>query len=251
MIAFAGKPTDETDKPMNRRTVFGCLLLAAAQNASGQAPGLLTGIVRSASGPVVEAAVFLDGGRETRTDSAGAFSFRNVRVGDHTVEARSIGLAPLKRAFAMTAGDTVRVELVMEKITALDSMLIEGSTIRLGFVRAYEDRKRLGLGQFLDSTQVRNFAMVGQAVSFMRSVHYRNGIVTFGTERCLPNVWIDRVNWGRDQGILRTMAPSDVMAVEVYTRSVIPEEFRPRGRDRTCGALVIWTRRLWPQGKGK
>ena len=216
---------------------------------------MVEGTIRSGAAPVSNAPVLLDGGRETRTDTGGTFRFRNVRVGIHTVEVRSIGKAPVTFAVDVKGDDTVRAEVDLEKITMLDSMLVEGSTVRQGFVKAYEERKRTGLGRYLDSTEIRKFARVQQALSFVPNVRSeKKDTIKFGTAigSCLPNVWIDKENWGLEQAVLATLRPDDIMAIEVYTRQgLIPDEFRPRGREMGCGALVVWTRRFWPQGKGK
>jgi hypothetical protein len=228
-------------------------LFAAAAAVGAQPTGVISGVVRTAAGPVSNARALLDGTRENRTDSTGRFRF-NVPAGRHTLEVLSIGTVPYKVDVMVPAGDTISFDVILEKIVVLDSMLIEGSTVRQGFVRDYLDRKKLGLGRYIDSSQVRSFAKVPQAVSFVPGVRYKNGIVKFssGGGDCMPNVWIDRVNFGIDQGELGLMRPDDIMAIEVYTRGgLVPEEFRPRGREKGCGALVIWTRRLWPQGKGK
>ena len=95
---------------------------------------------------------------------------------------------------------------------------------------------------------------MSQALSFVSNVRSKNDTIWFGTslDPCLPNIWIDNVRFGQDPDALRMVRPEDVVAVEVYTRqALVPEEFQPRGRQNGCGALVVWTRRFWRQGKGK
>ena len=74
------------------------------------------------------------------------------------------------------------------------------------------------------------------------SVLSRYGIATvnYGTSSGLPDPELGE-NLEID-GLVKT--------AEVYARAIlIPEEFKPQGFDRGCGALVIWTRRFWPEGK--
>lgn len=231
------------------------LVAALAAAAGAQTTGSIAGVVRTATGPLSDARAILDGTREARTDTVGRFAFHQVAPGRHTLHVLSLGTAPYKVDVIIRANDTLRFEVLVERIVTLDSVLVEGSTVRQGFVRAFEDRKRVGLGRFLDSAEVRKFGAVRQALLFVPSVRAnKNSDSVFFSNAvgalCLPNVWIDMQNWGTDQGVLRTMRTGDVMAVEVYPRTIlIPDEFRPRGLDRGCGALVIWTRRFWPQGK--
>lgn len=232
------------------------LVTLASKNVSAQSTGTVSGIVRTEKARVANARVTLDTAREERSDSLGRFEFRDVPAGRHTVEVRSLGALPVKLDVIVVAGEKLDFEIQVEKIVTLDSMRVEGSTVRQGFVQAYADRKRLGLGKYMDSAEVKKFAQIRQALLFVPGIRCQRKCdsVYFSTPigLCAPNIWIDMENWGTDQGVLMTMRPDDVMAVEAYTRdALIPNEFQPRGRERGCGALVIWTRRFWPEGKGK
>jgi hypothetical protein len=227
-------------------------LAAASSAASAQQTGVIAAVVRSGPDLVANARAILDTTRQARTDAEGRFELTGVAPGLHRLVVLAIGARPYDVNLVVTAADTLRFDISLERVVMLDSVLVEGSTVRQQFARAFEDRKRVGLGRFIDSLQVRSFALVPQAVSFVPGVKYKNGKILFGVYECSPNVWIDNVNWGTDQDVLKTTAPRDIMAVEVYTRDLlIPEEFRARGFEQGCGALVVWTRRLWPQGRGK
>ena len=242
------------------RAISARLLLAAsfvAAPVAAQQTGSVFGTVRSGGAPLQNARAVLDTARELRTDSAGRFQFRDVAAGRHTLSVLALGMTPYSVNLIVPAGDTLDFEVVLVKSVVLDSVIVEGSTVRQGFARAYEDRKRVGLGKYMDSLEVRKFGVIRQALLFIpgvrcekacENVMFRNSMGAL----CLPNVWIDNQNWGIDQGVIRTTRPDDIMGIEVYTReALMPDEFKQRGLDRGCGALVIWTRRLWPQGKGK
>jgi hypothetical protein len=204
---------------------------------------------------VVNARAVLDTTREVRTDSLGRFRFRDIAPGRHTLSVFAIGATPYSVNVILAPRDTLDFEVVLVKSVELDSVVVEGSTVRQTFAREFAERKRVGLGQFYDSTHVKTFAKLGQALSFGRGIRYINDTIYFsnavGTS-CRPNVWIDKLPYGDDPDAVRMLRPDDIAGVEMYTRSVlIPDEFRPRGRDTGCGALVIWTKRFWPQGKGK
>jgi hypothetical protein len=239
---------------ISARPLVAAILLAAPLGA--QQTGQVAGTVRIASGVVSNARAILDAAREVRSDSGGRFRFDQVSAGRHHLEVLAIGMTPYRVDVIVNANDTLTFDVLVEKIVILDSMLVEGNTVRQGFVRDYMDRKRVGLGKYMDSVEVKRFGEIRQALLFIPGVRCQKKcedvLFSTGTGFCLPNVWIDKENWGTDQGVLKTMRPDDVMAVEVYSRSgMVPEEFQPRGREKGCGALVVWTRRFWPQGKGK
>jgi hypothetical protein len=218
-----------------------------------QAAGTIAGTLRTASAVVTDARVQLDSTRETRSDSGGRFVFPDVPYGRHTLRVLSIGTTPFQIDVLVDRRDTIAFELVLEKIALLDSVVVQGSTVRQVFVREYEDRRRVGMGRYLDSTQIKPFARVGQALSFVTGVRYRKDTVFLSNAMggtCLPNVWIDKMQYGNDPDAIRMLRPDDIMAIEVYQRATLmPTEFRPGKRDTGCGALVIWTRRFWPTGK--
>jgi hypothetical protein len=234
------------------------LLAAFTASAAAQQTGSVLGTVRMATGPLANARAILDTSREVRTDAGGRFRFADVAAGRHTLTVLAIGATPYSATLIVPANDSLDFEVVLVRTVMLDSVVVEGSTVRQGFVRAYDDRKRVGLGKYMDSIEVRKFGNVPGALLFIpgvrRNSRYRDS-VTFSDKTgapCLPNVWIDNQNWGMEQGVLKTMSPDDVAAIEVYTRTIlIPEEFTPRGIERGCGALVIWTKRFWPQGRKK
>jgi hypothetical protein len=240
------------------RVALAVVLLGFGRVTAIAQAGTIAGTVRTATAAVANARAILDKTVETRSDSAGRFQFRDVPAGRHTLEVLAIGTTPYSVNLILAASDTLDFEVVLVKTVTLDSVLVEGSTVRQGFVRAYEDRKRLGLGKYLDSMEVKKFGEVRQALLFVQGIRAngrdRENRVYYSDNRgglCLPNVWIDMQNWGLEQGVLGTMSPDNVAAIEVYTHALVPDEFKARGLERGCGALVIWTKRFWPQRKGK
>jgi len=245
---------------VNPRTVSSGIVVALALAASASAfaqGGVIVGTVRTGATVVTNARAVLDRTVEMRTDSAGRFQFRDVAVGRHMLEVLAIGSTPYSVNLIVAARDTLDFEVILVKTVTLDSVLIEGSTVRQEFARAYEDRKRTGLGKFLDSTEVRKYATVNQAIVLVPGVKFfkTTDAIRFTDNRgllCKPNLWVDMQNWGTEEGVFKMIRPEDVAAIEIYARAIlIPSEFKARGLDKGCGALVIWTKRLWPQGKGK
>ena len=233
---------------------IGLILLASV---AGAQTGVIAGTVRSGGGAVPNARAVLDTGREVRTDSAGRFRFVDVTPGRHLLSVLSLGMTPYGVNVIVAASDTLDFEVTLVRSVVLDSVIVEGSTVRQGFVRAYEDRKRIGLGRFIDSTEVRKFATIPQALVFQPGVKFvkTTQAIRFTDTMgglCKPNVWIDMQNWGTEDGAITMLRPDDVAAIEIYARSILmPSDFKATGFDKGCGALVIWTKRFWPQAKGK
>jgi hypothetical protein len=227
--------------------------------ASGQAQAVVSGTVRTAGEALPNARAVLDSSREVRSDAAGRFQFRDVSPGRHSLAVLAIGMTPYSANLIVRASDTLDFAVVLVKTVILDSVIIEGSTVRQQFARAYEERKRIGLGRFMDSAVVKQFAYVRQAILFIPGVkatsnnaRYRGTGIFLSDAMgiaCLPNMLVDGHPSSGDE--LSTIRPDDVMGIEVYPRPMlIPEEFKLRF-SRECGAIVIWTRRFWPEGKKK
>jgi hypothetical protein len=233
--------------------------LAVLPTAGGAQSGTISGTVRTGGGPAANARALLDSAREVRTDSLGRFVFREVAPGRHVLSVFAIGATPYSVNVILAPRDTLDFDVVLVKSVVLDSVVVEGSTVRQEFVRGYAERKRMGVGKFMDSIEVRKFGVIREALLFIPGIRCVKTCVSvvFRDEMgsvmgCQPNLWVDNQYWGTDQEVLRPMRPGDVMGIEAYTReSLIPDQFKPRGVERGCGALVIWTRRFWPQGRGK
>src|SRR4051812_21698121 len=147
-------------KAMNRRFLSSSFASAAVLLAPFGATalaqtGTIAGTVRTATAATANARAILDRTVEMRTDSAGRFQFRDVAVGRHTLEVLAIGTTPYSVNLIVAARDTLDFEVVLVKTVVLDSVVIEGSTVRQEFARAYQERRRVGLGKYMDSTEVR------------------------------------------------------------------------------------------------
>jgi hypothetical protein len=228
-----------------RGICFSFVAAFASHAAAAQATGAVSGVVTSAGKPLDRALVSLDSAREIRTDSLGNFRFLDVTAGPHELRVIAIGMNPIDHPVTIHAGREARLAIQMDKVTVLDSVQVKGNVDRLGLKREFDERRRLGIGVFVDSTRIRTYPYVRSALLDVQNVHTFKGSIRVGQlPGCLPNYWIDRVNWGRDEGMLKTLEPADIMAIEVYSRPLeIPPQFTSRSGG--CGVIVIWTRRSW------
>ena len=90
----------------------------AAQTAGTVAGWVLARVDTGAPGPAAGAVASIGGVRAT-TDAAGRFLLAPVTAGAHTLRVRLAGHRPLARELRVGAGDTLRLELVLEPETQL------------------------------------------------------------------------------------------------------------------------------------
>jgi hypothetical protein len=121
-------------------------------------------------------------------------------------------------------------------------------------VGAIEDRRKIGLGRYMDSTQLAGVGALSSAISAVPSVYInRSGsrfVVTLqsGGHRCNANLFVDgirqnvvRESTDEDYAILNDLRPDDIALIEVYARAEdTPMEFASSWN--SCGAIAVWTK---------
>lgn len=144
-----------------------------------------------------------------------------------------------------------------------------------GYLRDFDERRRLGIGRFLDTTDIAPYAdrhlstLLGAKVPGLRQIRYggrtalasSRGSASFEkvpsgdqTDRtlgapkaCYVQVIIDRVavyQGQLDEPLFNpdNLNPRGIVALEFFTVSNRPSEFKIAGGG-PCGTLVLWTRR--------
>ena len=152
------------------------------------------------------------------------------------------------------------VELDVQRVVTLDSVLVRGSTVRAQQRADFEDRRRRGGGYFRDSTQLGKYLSLEGAFATMASVRtervFGSGLsVVIGGSRargirqtggCRAVVIVDRVKTDFEQ--LNAIRPSDLAAIEVYRVNEMPmdlaTQFGFNPFQRPC-AVVVWTKAGW------
>ncbi len=216
--------------------------------------GIVRGEVQGTDGrPVPNAVVFVGTVAETRADSSGRFELRDVPVGSHQIEAFAIGRLPQSRVANVRAGDTARVSLALERVTALKAVRTTATTASALLV-GLEERKRVGLGTVRDSMEIGRMPSLVASLSTVPSVVARTGrggipIVLMPAPmggQCEARLYID----GRPDSWERAsfMLPADVAYLEAYPNAFVqPFEFQSLRTTLACGSVNLITKwRLKP-----
>jgi hypothetical protein len=246
------------------------LLLAPVLSMAGQ-QATVAGTVRddSTGRPIAGAEVLIEAlGRRTATDPEGRFVLGGVSPGLRLVLVRSVGFHPLSLMITVSLGDTAQRDIRLKPMAVhLDPIVVTGAPPPgpRGIGReAFEERRRLGFGRFIDSTELRRNEHVTLPTMLRRGtgVHIRRaGTSDFGRgyamssriPECYMSIFLDGwlVYAGGRRGANPTLgrqelselaSVSNLEAVEIYrSPAEIPTQFS--GPDAACGVLVLWTRR--------
>lgn len=248
------------------------LVLTAAPLAAQVA---VSGVVREdgSDRPLAGVEVLIEGSKRTSTtDSAGRFVL-DAPTGTKVALFRSIGFRPFRLRLQLARGDpvTANADLVREGVR-LDSISVTGSVPRprgTG-LEGFEERRRMGFGQFYDSTflrrmEHRRLMEVIQGTPGLRFVKFSEdpsrpwiyelrltGIrrESFDGVPCWMSVIFDGSpiyrsgsSVGRPPDFRRELtAVSHIQAIEVYrSASEVPLEYG--GSSNDCGLLLLWSRR--------
>jgi hypothetical protein len=257
------------------------LFLTALATSPTLAQATLTGVVRDSSGrPLARAEVMIEArGKRAVTDESGRYRMPDVPAGSSLVQARAIGYQSVASVVNLAANETRQADFVLGRLpTNLDTVQVRDRTRGVGSgLAAFEERRRLGLGKFFDSLDLKRYED-RQVVDIFREIPgvkigqtalcnargLPRGCDTNARKRVLLN--IRGGNSGCPMGIVldgatlyraeagggdidwpRTLDVNDLpvrhlVAVEVYrSASEVPMEYG--GPSASCGVIVMWTRR--------
>ncbi|MEO5568124.1 MAG: carboxypeptidase-like regulatory domain-containing protein [Gemmatimonadaceae bacterium] len=114
-------------------------------------------VVDSAGGPLTDVEVSLpELGLTTRTDGRGAFQITGLIPGTHKAVARRVGYGVLESSIEFGPGQTTDRRIVMTRLTVLDSVLTRANRDRDPLMQLFEERRRMGLGQFITREEIIN-----------------------------------------------------------------------------------------------
>jgi len=258
------------------------VLLLSGAPLAGQA---LTGTVRqdSTGRPLAGVEVLLEGSqRQTSTDATGRYLLGQLPTGNHVVLFRSVGYRPVRIRVSLSVGDTTRADaaMVREGAQQLDPVEVKAlPSAPRGIGReAFEERRRMGFGKFIDSTELRRneqrrVSDLLRGIAGLRMVRFRECDPP-GSSRCGPTE--ERAASGRGAGtsmiprsnqdycwmsvvldgavlyrsggsspppdFSRDFRIANFESIEVYrSSSEVPTEYG--GTSAACGVILLWSRR--------
>jgi len=215
--------------------------------APGQT-GTIHGIVQdSRRGPVAGATIDVDGLEgSARTDAAGRFQVARVPAGTRSMLVKAVGFSPVLVAIDVLeqGGEEIRVDLDRNPLT-LKGVKITERTKAPVIRQEFEERRKMGVGQFIDTTQIKTLFNV-------RSIFQgRPGLTIAGNPPefqiymisnmgyCQPTIFLD--GFRTDPQVLTTTNNNRIAAVEIYLRPVeVPPKYSVV--QRTCGVVLVWTK---------
>jgi hypothetical protein len=225
-------------------------------------PAIVSGrIVALDKKGIEEVEVLLDDSVRAVTNRKGYFEIDPVPAGVHDVLVRKMGFVPLRFRVAVTAGDlwdgTIRMDRAAQALPAV--VVLESSkalkNYRPHWIDGFVDRRRIGLGTFLDRVDIENAHLARTANLIARAP----GITTyqgFGYDelrspRCGMGsgskaiVFVDGIKMETSHNgrfvSLGDYMPSMLWGIEVFRgRGSIPPQYDD---PQACLVILLWTNR--------
>jgi hypothetical protein len=237
-------PPMETTVRSSSRT--GAPIVQATRRARGTAT--LRGVVRDAKGQPVAGALITLPAADTsgRSDASGRFVIAHLPAGTQPARVLRLGNGPLSSQIDLRPGQTLEVVFDLPPATVLAKVDVLADREVTVQRRAFDERRRTGLGHYLDATQLRGQSDVTGPLRTIPSVMVQKQgfntsvMIVRGGVGCTPQLFLDNRRSSLDE--LRMYAPDDLYGVEVYpTAQTTPAEFITPGYNR-CGVIVVWTK---------
>lgn len=247
----------DVDVPKNGLLLRDVYVAPSVEDGDGALRGAVRGTVRRADGVPMDEVLLSVSSRnlEVTTTANGGFVLNALPPGTHTLEARSVGYAPLRTTVDIIGGEVLALSLEMEKFVTLDPVKVRVDRLtRMQGLEDFNERRKGGFGYFFDPAQLAQINAVrvtdllrripgisilpGNGMRGIDRIRMRGG-AAFGIY-CEPQIFIDgaRIQM-EDSNIENLLFTNDIRAMEVYNRSTItPPQFTSMDG---CGAIVFWT----------
>lgn len=244
--------------------------------ASVPAQAALTGIVRddSTARPLAGVEIILQTtNHRALTNEAGRYEIMGLPTGIYQVIFRQVGFLPVRMDVLLRDGESTRANVVLVRSeVVLDPIEVIGETPRPrgNMLDAFEERRAMGFGEFIDSETLRRSehlklpdvlrrhsrielryicfdeprSPIAQCRDEKGWMPYNHGRISAGGQYCEMHVMLDGHLITRQGPVdLRTFLPiNELEAVEIYrSMAQVPVQFADP--DTRCGIIVAWTRR--------
>lgn len=183
----------------------------------------------------------------------GSFALDGLPSGTSEVVARKIGFTAASEIVELTTREPQRVTLILNKALA---QTLETVTVRAPMAErlrrvGFEDRRRMGLGRFMDAEQIeqrqpmhvtdifRSFPSFRIVESELGRTIVPTRSVAGQSANCV-NIFVDgaRVDMPDRGDMDRMFNVIEIAAVETYAGDFAPQQFTVPAR--TCATIVIW-----------
>jgi len=239
---------------------IGTILLSAASTfgqvrASG---GVLDGVVTDSNLVRLAGATVSIAGTTTEvtTDERGHFRISGIPSGRVMLMIRRIGYVSLPSVLEIVAGDTPRSSFALDRVVpALDTVVVEARKPD-DALSEFEQRRRVGLGQFMTREQIEKLHFVETATYLLtfQSTQLVGGTLLnrrdYPARRCPYQFFLDGVLVNTPNVIADLPRPAELQGIEVYSGpALIPLQYKPVGDGAgrmgggSCGVVLLWTRR--------
>lgn len=227
------------------------------------AQAVMSGIVRedSTARPLEGVEVLINGTpHRALTNADGRYRLDDLSAGIYQVIFRAVGHVPVRMDVLLTDGESTRANATLVRSdVVLDPIVVTGEALGdVGLAdRGFEERRRMGLGRFIDPAELRESEHLRVADILRRHgvtvmpVQKQGKVVYLayhptrrnasGQLNCPMVTYLDGVLVVIED--LRTDVDiSSLAAIEVYRGGAqLPAQFS--GAQAQCGVVVLWTRR--------
>ena len=214
----------------------------------------VTGRVLDKKGqPLREARVTIQGGdKPVLTNANGVFTLDSLPSGTQSLEVRKLGYAVAEVPVELSTIAPATANVTMsDAVPLLETMRTEAAADQALSDLGYLERKRTGMGYFLDDKQINHDALMFTDIMYnvpgLRVSPVGNGrdytvTDTRNAANGCVNYFVDGFPWPEmtPGDINNFVRPGETVAVEVYHGSNAPPQFQKSGQS-SCAAIVIWT----------
>ena len=235
--------------------VASLLCLGISHSASAQRTIFMGHVLDAATERAIEGAHVEVPSLQLRvqSDSTGAFRIRGINVGVYGVIVRAIGYDPMTARLSVDSAMLIEADFLLSaSITTLNTVRVNASRPEryASRLREFDERRRFGLGRFLDWTFFENNkdrSLGGLLVSRIAGVRTRSTasgeflvIERYG-KPCFPQTVVNGIV--QKSFNLNSVNVDDIIGFEYCTVASTPAQFGGSGeRDggSQCGTAVFW-----------